>query len=95
MMPITRYAAIAAVLVAGPALAAAAEQAEPQFHALRAAEKTVQAKPGSAPRKPQPVSTRVVGTLDATGSVHMQCNEEVDAARKQWHRQHDPLAQER
>jgi hypothetical protein len=95
MMPITRYAALAAVLVAGPVLAATAPQAEPQFHALRAPEKVVQAKPGSAPRQPAPITTRVVGTLDASGSVRMQCHEEVDAARAQWHRQHDPLAQER
>lgn len=93
MMPIIRFAALAALAAAVPALAAAAPQ--PEFHALRAPEKATQSKPGSAPRKPAPATTRVVGTIDASGSVHAQCTEEVDAARAQWHRQHDPLAQER
>lgn len=95
MMPISRFAALAAVALAvgTPALAAGAPQ--PEFHALRAPEKATQAKPGSAPRKPAPPTTRVVGTIDADGNVHMQCAEEVDAARAQWHRHHDPLAQER
>jgi hypothetical protein len=92
MMPITRFAALAALAAAVPALAAAPQ---PEFHALRAPEKAAQAKPGSAPRKPAPATTRVVGTIDASGSVHAQCAEEVDAARAQWHRRHDPLAQER
>lgn len=97
MMPITRFAALAAVAVAS-AVAAAAHAAatpQPEFHALRAPEKAAPAKPGSAPRKPAPATTRVVGTIDDDGSVHMQCAEEIDAARAHWHRQHDPLAQER
>ena len=95
MMPITRFAALAAVALAvgAPALAAGAPQ--PEFHALRAPEKATQAKPGSAPRKPAPATPRVVGTIDDQGNVHMQCAEEIDAARAQWHRHHDPLAQER
>ena len=96
-MPIARLAALAAALavpaLAVPALAADAPQ--PQFHALRAPEQVAQAKPGSAPRKPAAVTTRVVGTLDAAGNVHAQCEEGVDKARAHWHRHHDPLAQER
>lgn len=93
MYPISRFAALAAVALAGHVHAAAAPQ--PQFQALRAPEKVAAAKPGSAPRQPAPVSTRVVGTLDANGNVRMECAQEHDAARAASRQQRDPLAQER
>lgn len=93
MMPINRFATLVALALAGQAYAGPAPQ--PQFQSLRAPEKVVAAKPGSAPRQPAPITTRVVGTLDANGSVQMQCTEEHDAARAASRQQRDPLARER